>query len=95
MTNDLYNGREAEVIAQFNDGYSYSKTKLDASLREVLTQASDRKAIKPVKNNAQFADNVKSIMETFEISKAQAEKALTENDGDREKTVRALVSWQS
>ncbi|KAH0827122.1 hypothetical protein J3R83DRAFT_4810 [Lanmaoa asiatica] len=90
QTNDLYNGREAEVIAQFSDGYSYSKTKLDASLRELVP---DRKSIKSVKGQVTVKkDDVDFIVKEFDISQAQAEKALSENGGDLDRTLRALVA---
>ncbi|KAI9571272.1 hypothetical protein HD554DRAFT_2074791 [Boletus coccyginus] len=90
QTNDLYDGREAEVIAQFNDGYSYSKTKLDASLRELVH---DRKSVKSVKGQvAVKKDDVDFVVKEFDISQAQAEKALSENGGDLDKTLRALVN---
>ncbi|KAF8136654.1 hypothetical protein EV363DRAFT_1158616, partial [Boletus edulis] len=86
----LYNGREAEVIAQFNDGYSYSKTKLDASLRELVH---DHKSVKSVKGQvAVKKDDVDLIVKEFDISQAQAEKVLSENGGDLDRTLRALVA---
>lgn len=81
QTNDLYNGREAEVIAQvctaatsnpapwlrplqFSDGYSYSKTKLDASLRELVQ---DRKSVKSVKGQvAVKRDDVDLVVRVFD-----------------------------
>ncbi|KAF8559847.1 hypothetical protein OG21DRAFT_1480566 [Imleria badia] len=90
QSNDLYNGREAEVIAQFNDGYSYSKTKLDASLRELVQ---DRKSVKSVKGQvAVKKDDVDLVMKEFDITQAQAEKALSENEGDLDRTLLALVA---
>ncbi|KAI6132062.1 hypothetical protein EDD16DRAFT_1699893 [Pisolithus croceorrhizus] len=46
MATRAYNGQEAEVIVSFHDGYSYSKARLEASLRELVY---DRKPVKPAK----------------------------------------------
>ncbi|KIK30982.1 hypothetical protein PISMIDRAFT_669921, partial [Pisolithus microcarpus 441] len=46
MATRAYNGQEAEVIVSFHDGYSYSKARLEASLRELVY---DRKPVKPTK----------------------------------------------
>ncbi|KAG9318739.1 hypothetical protein JVU11DRAFT_838 [Chiua virens] len=90
MASDLYNGREAEVIAQFSDGLSYSKTKLDASLRELVL---DRKPAKSIKGQVVVKkDDVDFIVKEFDISPAQGEKALSENGGDLDKTLRALIA---
>ncbi|KAL4067835.1 hypothetical protein V8B97DRAFT_2004076 [Scleroderma yunnanense] len=90
MATKTYNGQEAEVIASFHDGYSYSKTKLEASLRELVY---DRKPVKPVKEpiNAKRED-VDVIVNEFEISRQLAEKLLTDHDGDLTKALRALVN---
>lgn len=74
----------------FHDGYSYSKAKLEASLRELVY---DRKPVKPAKEpiNAKRED-VDIIVNEFEISRQQAEKLLTEHGGDLDKTLRALVN---
>ncbi|KAG6336928.1 hypothetical protein ID866_2166 [Astraeus odoratus] len=91
MATKPYNGQEAEVIATFHDGYSYSKNKMDASLRELVPL--DRKPTKPVKEptNAKRED-VDVIVNEFEISRLQAEKLLTEHGGDLTKALRALVN---
>ncbi|KAF9227593.1 hypothetical protein BS17DRAFT_746199 [Gyrodon lividus] len=90
QSGDLYNGREPEVIAQFNDGYFYSKTKLDASLRELVV---DRKSAKSLKNQVVVKkDDVDLIVKEFDIPHTQAEKVLSENGGDLDKALRALVA---
>lgn len=90
MATRAYNGQEAEVIVSFHDGYSYSKAKMEASLRELVY---DRKPIKPTKEpiNAKRED-VDIIVNEFEISRQQAEKVLTEHGGDLAKALRALVN---
>ncbi|KAF8844541.1 hypothetical protein BDN67DRAFT_722638 [Paxillus ammoniavirescens] len=92
QTGNLYNGREPEVIGQFSDGSgSYSKTKLEASLRELV---GDRKpSVKSLKGQvAVKKDDVDFIVKEFDIPATQAEKVLSENGGDVEKTLRVLVA---
>ncbi|KAI6109605.1 hypothetical protein F5141DRAFT_1215099 [Pisolithus sp. B1] len=90
MATRAYNGQEAEVIVSFHDGYSYSKARLEASLRELVY---DRKPVKPAKEpiNAKRED-VDIIVNEFEIPRQQAEKLLTEHGGDLDKALRALVN---
>lgn len=50
---------------QFSDGYSYSKTKLDASLREL---GQDRKSVKSIKGQVTVKkDDVDLIVRAFDI----------------------------
>ncbi|KIJ16870.1 hypothetical protein PAXINDRAFT_131849 [Paxillus involutus ATCC 200175] len=91
QTGNLYNGREPEVIGQFSDGSSYSKTKLEASLRELVGER--KPSVKSLKGQvAVKKDDVDLIVKEFEIPAAQAEKVLSENGGDLEKTLRVLVA---
>ncbi|KAG1728607.1 uncharacterized protein EDB91DRAFT_1253379 [Suillus paluster] len=85
----MNNGRgEAEVLATFNDGYQYSKTKLEESLRQLMT-------LKPAKSSKDTAalkrEDVDLIVNELGIPRSHAEKALLESGGDLEKTLRALV----
>ncbi|KAJ8589126.1 hypothetical protein M405DRAFT_739017 [Rhizopogon salebrosus TDB-379] len=88
--NLLHNGRgESEVLATFHDGYQYSKTKLEESLRQVLT-------LRPTKSKDAAASTVKRedvdlIVNELSIPRSHAEKALLESGGDLEKALLALV----
>ncbi|KAG0701745.1 hypothetical protein DFH29DRAFT_852246 [Suillus ampliporus] len=85
----MNNGRgEAEVIATFNDGYQYSKTKLEDSLRQIM-------ALKPAKSSKDTAilkrEDVDLIVNELGIPRSHAEKALLESGGELENALRALV----
>ncbi|KAG2146208.1 hypothetical protein DEU56DRAFT_731721 [Suillus clintonianus] len=85
----MNNGRgEAEVLTTFSDGYSYSKTKLEESLRHVL-------ALKLAKSTKDAAimkrEDVDLIVNELGIPRSQAEKVLSESGGELEKALRALV----
>ncbi|KAJ3725131.1 hypothetical protein C8R42DRAFT_718623 [Lentinula raphanica] len=87
------NGRpEPEVIMNFNDGYSYTKAKFDAACFAILENG-PVKAAKDTKP-APKKEDVDLIVNEFEISRAQAEKALTENDRDVVKTMHVLINLQ-
>ncbi|KAG1782350.1 hypothetical protein EV702DRAFT_1063679 [Suillus placidus] len=86
----MNNGRgEAEVLTTFSDGYQYSKTKLEESLRQVMT-------LKPTKSSKEAAvvkrEDVDLIVNELGIPRSHAEKALLENGGELEKALRALVA---
>ncbi|KAG1808558.1 uncharacterized protein F5147DRAFT_699723 [Suillus discolor] len=86
----MNNGRgEAEVLAAFNDGYQYSKTKLEESLRQVMT-------LKPTKSSKDAVvlkrEDVDLIVNELGIPRSHAEKALLESGGELEKALRALVA---
>ncbi|KAH7929651.1 hypothetical protein BV22DRAFT_1125568 [Leucogyrophana mollusca] len=87
----MYNGRpEPEVIANFHDGLSFSKGKLEDALRTVVF---DRKAPKSLKDPTVVKrEDIDVVVNEFEITRTQAEKALGENGGDLTKTLRALVN---
>ncbi|KAM5538134.1 hypothetical protein V8D89_008331 [Ganoderma adspersum] len=76
------NGRlpEPEVIANFLDGNSYSKGKLEEAFR---TLRLDRPYPKPAKAapTSHKAEDIDLIVQEFEVTRAQAEKILTEANG--------------
>ncbi|KAG8717084.1 hypothetical protein FRC08_008213 [Ceratobasidium sp. 394] len=81
---------EAEVIINFQDGYSYSKGRMDAALSSgIFDKIPEKKAPEyPGLNKA----DVKLIQTEMEITEVQAKKALSENGGDVVKTLLSLVS---
>ncbi|KAG2352564.1 hypothetical protein BDR07DRAFT_1313258 [Suillus spraguei] len=73
----MNNGRgEAEVLTTFSDGYQYSKTKLEESLRQIM-------ALKPTKSSKDAAvvkrEDVDFIVNELGIPRSHAEKALVES----------------
>ncbi|KAH7343300.1 hypothetical protein B0J17DRAFT_641840 [Rhizoctonia solani] len=81
---------EAEVIINFQDGYSYSKGRMDAALTSgVMEKSAEKKATEYVGLNK--AD-IKLVQTEIEVTGAQAKKALSENNGDVVKTLLSLVS---
>ncbi|PPQ91419.1 hypothetical protein CVT25_014307 [Psilocybe cyanescens] len=94
------NGRlEPEVIVNYADGFAYSKHKLEEAFRSggfldkpaakspaSLTNAKDPSTPAPKR------EDIDLIVHEFEIPRMQAEKALSENDLDIGKTLRALIS---
>ncbi|CAE6447505.1 unnamed protein product [Rhizoctonia solani] len=81
---------EAEVIINFQDGFSYSKGRMDAALTSgVLEKSAEKKATEYTGLNK--AD-VKLIQTEMEITEVQAKKALSDNNGDVVKTLLSLVS---
>nr|VWP00198.1 N/A [Ganoderma boninense] len=77
------NGRlpEPEVIANFLDGNSYSKGKLEEAFR---TLRLDRPYPKPAKAapTSHKAEDIDLIVREFEVTRAQAEKILTQANGN-------------
>ncbi|KAJ3807970.1 hypothetical protein F5876DRAFT_47027 [Lentinula aff. lateritia] len=85
------NGRpEPEVIMNFSDGYSYSKGKLDSACFVILENGPVKvaKDSKPVPKK----EDIDLIVNEFEISRARAERALSDNDRDVVKTMYALIN---
>ncbi|CAE6389462.1 hypothetical protein RSOLAG22IIIB_03182 [Rhizoctonia solani] len=81
---------EAEVIINFQDGFSYSKGRMDAALTSgVLEKPAEKKVTDYSGLNK--AD-VKLVQTEMEVTEAQAKKALSEHDGDIVKTLLSLVS---
>ncbi|KAH9484450.1 hypothetical protein JR316_0003932 [Psilocybe cubensis] len=94
------NGRlEPEVIMNYADGFAYSKGKMEEAFRPggfldkpaAKSPASIANA-KESNTPALKREDIDLIVHEFEITRAQAEKALSENDSDIGKTLRALVS---
>ncbi|KAL7283708.1 hypothetical protein ACG7TL_003144 [Trametes sanguinea] len=76
------NGRpEAEVIVNFLDGQSYSKGKVEEAFR---TLRLDKPYPKPAKAAPSFfkAEDLDLIAQEFDITRGQAEKVLTEAQGN-------------
>ncbi|KAG2150723.1 uncharacterized protein EDB93DRAFT_1249740 [Suillus bovinus] len=86
----MNNGRgEAEVLATFSDGYQYSKTKLEESLRQVMALKSTKSSKDAVVLRREDLD---LIVNELGIPRSHAEKALLESGGELEKALRALVA---
>ncbi|KAI0331072.1 hypothetical protein GY45DRAFT_1249445 [Cubamyces sp. BRFM 1775] len=86
------NGRpEPEVIASFLDGHSYSKGKLEEASRVLRL---DKPYPKPAKAPLSTfkAEDIDLIAQEFEIPRAQAEKILSEADGELAKALNMLVT---
>jgi len=76
-------------MLQYADGYAYSKTKFDEGLRIVLAD----KPAKPAKTQSNVKkEDVDLIVSELEIPRGQAEKALSDNNGDIAKTLRELIT---
>jgi len=76
-------------MLQYADGYAYSKTKFDEGLRIVLAD----KPAKPAKTQSNVKkEDVDLIVSELEIPRGQAEKALSDNNGDIAKTLRKLIT---
>ncbi|KAF9450246.1 hypothetical protein P691DRAFT_665707 [Macrolepiota fuliginosa MF-IS2] len=88
------NGRpEPEVIMNFVDGFSYVKARVEEAYKPggILEKAPP----KPTRDPALAAlkrEDIDLIVHEFEITRAQAEKALLENGGNVTKTIRALIT---
>ncbi|KAL1944770.1 hypothetical protein VTO73DRAFT_3200 [Trametes versicolor] len=86
------NGRpEPEVIANFLDGHSYSKGKLEEVFR---TLRLDKPYPKPARAppSPYKAEDIDLLVQEFEITRAQAEKALAEVDGNVVEALRRMVT---
>ncbi|EPQ57874.1 hypothetical protein GLOTRDRAFT_98692 [Gloeophyllum trabeum ATCC 11539] len=82
---------EPEVIVNYADGYAYSKGKMEEAFRSGLFEKPASKS-KDTAKVVHKKEDVDLIVNEFEITKAQAEKALVENGGDLAKTLKALVT---
>ncbi|TBU50294.1 hypothetical protein BD309DRAFT_945812 [Dichomitus squalens] len=93
MANLRSNGRlpEPEVIANFLDGNSYSKGKLEEAFR---TLRLDKPYPKPVKAApaSHRAEDIDLIVQEFEVTRAQAEKVLTEANGNIGEALQRLLA---
>ncbi|KAI0288211.1 hypothetical protein BC826DRAFT_916132 [Russula brevipes] len=80
---------EPEVIVNYADGFAYSKSKFDEGLRVIIAE----KPAKPAKTQSGLKkEDIDLIVSELEMPRAQAEKALLENDGDITKTLQALIT---
>ncbi|KAF8517513.1 hypothetical protein BU17DRAFT_49671 [Hysterangium stoloniferum] len=79
-----------EVIVNFGDGFAYSKQRMDEAFRSGLFDKPPSKAPKEV--HAAKKEDVELIMNEFEISRLQAERALAAANGDVVKALKDLVS---
>ncbi|KZT27312.1 hypothetical protein NEOLEDRAFT_1176743 [Neolentinus lepideus HHB14362 ss-1] len=82
---------EPEVIVNYQDGYAYSKGKMEEAFRSGLFEKPAQKS-KDTLKVASKKEDIDLIMNEFEIPRVQAEKALAENGGDLMKTIKALLS---
>jgi NACalpha-BTF3-like transcription factor len=104
------------LLTQFNDGFSYSKGKLDAAYislveKQPLKQPPSKEAASLKKDDIDLVVRVINTIglkppvtfiaypckqaHEFELTRAEAEKALLENDKDVIKTLKALVTVRS
>ncbi|RDX56340.1 hypothetical protein K466DRAFT_485036 [Polyporus arcularius HHB13444] len=89
------NGRpEPEVIANFLDGNSYSKGKLDEAFRVLRL---DKPYPKPAKAGpSQFKqEDIDLLVQEFELTRPQAEKVLAEADGGIAEALQRLIAASS
>ncbi|KXN80966.1 hypothetical protein AN958_06529 [Leucoagaricus sp. SymC.cos] len=88
------NGRpEPEVIMNFVDGFSYVKAYVEDAYRAggILEKPPAKAARDPALASLKRED-IDLVVHEFEITRAQAEKALVENGGDVGRTIRALIT---
>ncbi|KAF8740711.1 hypothetical protein AX14_007610 [Amanita brunnescens Koide BX004] len=87
------NGRpELEVIANFIDGFSYSKGKLEEAFRPGgFLEKPPPKPQKDVLPSFVKKEDVEIVMHEFEIPKHKAEKILVEHEGDIGRALRTLI----
>ncbi|KAI0929264.1 hypothetical protein AcW1_006251 [Taiwanofungus camphoratus] len=72
---------------QFADGYAYSKGKMEEAFRSGLL---DKPTVKAKDSASGKREDVDLLIHELEIPRAQAEKILTENNGD---ILKALRNW--
>lgn len=97
------------LILKFSDGYSYSKGKLDSACFAILENGPVKavKDSKPAPKKEDIDLIVRALpysylcmnsysfqVNEFEISRARAERALSDNDRDVVKTMHALINLQ-
>ncbi|RPD66538.1 hypothetical protein L226DRAFT_530629 [Lentinus tigrinus ALCF2SS1-7] len=87
------NGRlpEPEVIANFLDGNSYSKGKLDEAFRALRLDKPYPKHAKAGPSHFK-AEDIELLIQEFELTRPQAEKELAEADGDVAKALQHLIA---
>ncbi|KAF5344167.1 hypothetical protein D9756_011406 [Leucocoprinus leucothites] len=88
------NGRpEPEVIMNFADGLSYVKARVEDAYRAGgILEKQPPKPPRDPRLAALKREDVDLVVHEFEITRAQAEKALLENGGDVGRTIRALIT---
>ncbi|KAH7107594.1 hypothetical protein BKA62DRAFT_683871 [Auriculariales sp. MPI-PUGE-AT-0066] len=83
------NGRSLpEVIVTFQDGQSYSKTRLDELARGGFFE---KTTVKPAPKPSVKKEDVDVIVRELEITRAEAEKVLQQHNGDLAGALRTLV----
>ncbi|KAF8315164.1 carbohydrate kinase [Clavulina sp. PMI_390] len=87
------NGKpEAEVIVEFQDGLSYNKKRLEEAFASGAFEAPARKPKEAPHGVDIKKDHLELLIKEFEITKAQAEKALVQHKGDLTATINTLVA---
>jgi len=86
------NGRvgDPEVIVNFQDGFAYSKGKMEEVFRSGLFDKPPTKSVK--ETTSAKREDIDLIVHQLEILRAQAEKALIEKGGNLEQALRALIT---
>ncbi|PAV23793.1 hypothetical protein PNOK_0086100 [Pyrrhoderma noxium] len=85
------NGRpEPEVIVNFVDGLSYSKGKLEAAL--LAGGIFENSAPKSKETHNVKKEDVELIIRELEIPRIQAERALSNNNGNLEQALATLIT---
>jgi len=83
-----YGRPEPEVIANFADGHSYSKGKMEEIFR---SGALDKPPSKPKEVSHAKREDLDLIVHELEITRAEAEKALAKANGDVAKALTLLI----
>jgi len=86
--NMSYGRPEPEVIANFADGHSYSKGKMEEIFRSGVF---DKPPSKPKEVLHMKRDDLDLIVHELEITRAEAEKALANTNGDIAKALALLI----
>jgi len=83
---------ESEVIANFQDGFSYSKKRLEEAFLSGAFDAPAKKVKTPTSPSDIKPESIDIIMHELEIPRQQAIKALTDTKGDLSAALKALIT---
>ncbi|KAF5388999.1 hypothetical protein D9757_005120 [Collybiopsis confluens] len=95
MNNHRLSFKNVVRKVKFSDGYSYSKSKLDAACFAILEHTPNQQKVAMTKDGKDTKppkkEDIDLIVNEFEIPRPQAEKVLLENDKDVVKAMHALI----